>query len=166
MSHLKKSSSTGRLLRNASGHLVLECNETGDPCELACNELASAYTVLGVGSLTGCSACIGSGQPAWDGVLQQVDDLCQWNLGALASIAGKTPSYALAVNAACPGDENSNAVGIVFNESLCRWELAITCRTLTGYPVIWAGVKEVESSPAGVYTRVCGCDETATLTVT
>ena len=165
MSHLKRSASTGHLLRNESGHLVFTCDEPGDPCQPPCSELASAYTVLGVGGLVGCGACLGSNQPAWNGVLEQVDDLCQWNLNVLASIGGKLPSYALAVSAACPGEEISNAVGIVFSTIACRWELAITCRTTAGYPVIWAGAKDPEAGPAGVYTRVCGCDETPTLTV-
>lgn len=164
MSHLKLSDAK-RLLRGSSGHLVFDCETPGDPCDIDCTTLASAYTIQGVGSLMGCGTCEESAATSWNGVVQQVGSLCQWNLISSVSIAGKLPSYALAVGGGCPEDESINGVGIWFNEALCQWELAITCRTTDSYPVIWAGVKLVETGPAGDYTRVCGCDETATLTV-
>lgn len=164
MNHLKFSEAR-HLLKNAAGHLVLDCESAGDPCDVDCASLASAYTIQGVGALAGCATCLTSDATAWDGVVEQMGDDCQWNLNALVSIAGRLPSYALGVGGGCPEDESVNGVGIWFNAEACRWELAITCRTTTTYPVIWAGVKAVETGPAGVYTRVCGCDETETLAV-
>lgn len=160
--HLKRDS---HLLRNASGHLIHTCDEGGVTCDINCATMASAYTVLGVGDLAACASCTGSGFPAWNGVLERVDDICQWMLSAAASIDGKLPSFALNIDAACDDPYSANGVGIWFNTELCQWELAITCQVDDQYLVIWAGTKSVELSPAGVYTRVCGCDETPTLTV-
>ena len=164
MSHLKFSEAK-HLLRSTAGHLVLDCESAADPCAPDCAELATAYTIADVELLVGCASCLTSAAAAWDGVIEQVGDTCQWNLNSLVSIAGRLPSYALGVGGGCPEDESINGVGIWFNTDDCRWELAITCRTSTTYPVIWAGVKTVGASPAGEYTRVCGCDETETLMV-
>lgn len=122
---------------------------------------------MGVDALTGCAACLNSAFPPWNGVLEQVDDICQWMLNYAASIDGKFPSFALNVDAYCFEDFSSSGVSIWYNHAACRWELAITCYDPFNdhYHTIWAGTKSMEFSPAGVYTRICGCDETPTLTV-
>lgn len=155
------------LLHNASGHLTFDCGGEEPTCDIACSELASAYTVLGVGSLTGCAGCTSSDWAPWNGVVQQVDDICRWMLNEVASIDGKFPSYSLMLGAYCADPSMSNGVGLWFNTATCLWELVISCRDIyvDDYLVIWAGTKSVEFSPAGVYTRVCGCDETPTFTV-
>lgn len=161
--HLKLGTG-GHLLRNAGGHLVIECDSPEPTCDIDCTTLASAYTVLGVGNLTGCASCLANTTwPAWNGVVQHAFD-CQWMLYEAVNIAGMQPSFSTAIAADCTFGA-PNGVGIVFSELNCRWELAITCRNTFEYHVIWAGTKSVEFSPAGVYERVCGCDTTPTLTV-
>lgn len=165
MSKPLKLSEARHLLRNSAGHLTFECGEAEPSCEVACSALASSYRVLGTQSLLACSSCGSSDWPAWNGVVEQIGSECRWVLNAIASIGGKTPSFTQALGAYCSSPELPNGVGIWFNETTCLWELVITCRDEGDYRVIWAGTKSVEHSPAGVYTRVCGCDETSTLTV-
>ncbi len=158
--------STGHLLRNTAGRLTHDCQSTPEPtCDLLCTTLGSAYTVLGVGSLIGCGECSNSALPAWNGVIEQVDDICRWMLNTTSSVSGKMPSYALALNPYCDDPTLVNGIGVWFNRGYCQWELAICCRNIPDYLVIWSGVKSVEFGPAGVYERVCGCDTTPTLTV-
>jgi len=162
--HLKLGSGN-HLLRNAAGHLVIDCGSVEPTCDINCTTMASAYTILGVNSLAGCAACLSSTWPQWNGVMEYTGG-CQWQLNTIASLSGKRPSFSSGIGGGCPIDHSSNGVGIWYNRDDCRWELAITCITSTlQYWVIWAGTKTVEFSPAGVYQRVCGCDETPTLTV-
>jgi len=162
--HLRLGTS-GHLLRSSGGHLVIECDESPEPtCDIVCSELASAYTVLGVSSLTSCASCISSPWPHWDGVMEYSGG-CLWQLNTVSSINGRLPSFSSGIGAGCPDDGWGNGVGVWYNRGLCRWELAITCRSTFDYHVIWSGTKEVEFGPVGVYTRFCGCDETPTLTV-
>lgn len=161
--HLTRGSS-GHLLRNASGRLTHDCGPE-ETCDIFCTEMASSYTVLGVGSLVGCGDCSNSELPPWNGVIEQVDDLCRWMLNSTSSVAGKAPSYGLNLDPYCEDPTIVNGIGVWFNRGLCRWDLVISCRHVPDYLVIWAGVKGVGMGPAGVYERLCGCDETPTLTV-
>lgn len=158
--HLKKSSTTGHLLYNSNKNLVHSCG--GDPCDIDCASLAGVFTILGVNDLAACDDCTDSAWPAWDGKAYKVDDDCLWLLNDLASVAGKQPSYSTRVAADCTAGQ-PNGCGIWYNRDQCQWELAITCTDGSGnYRVIWCGTKAVTapgSTPAGIYTRVCGCDD-------
>jgi len=161
------------LVRNASNllrttstpyHLSNSCPAGGDgsaPC--TCNYptgLSSTYTVSGFGSASVCGTCDASSDPAWPGTLYHVGAGCAW-----WAVDSNFDPYSI----------NGVSLDISYTQmrlngtaSPCRWELVISCGSVTNPPkTVWFGIKTTGATPAGTYTFVssqCGSGP-ATMTV-
>ena len=56
---------------------------------------------------------------------------------------------------------------LTWNVGVGRWELVIEATMFVTYAVVnvWTGIKQGGNNPTGTYTRITGCDPTATLSV-
>ena len=150
----------GHLIRNANGHLVNACVSPPDP--VVCGDLAAVYRLVDYldGDIPACPDCFNSGNPAWDGtfVIDPLRDPCDRLAGTTAthlSIDGKVLDAA--------------TTWLNFPDWMAPptfyWELLIRCNPFIGSEVVWRGRKYTGSNPAATYTRVLGCDTTATLEI-
>jgi hypothetical protein len=102
------------------------------------------------GDLTACSGCSANGGTAWNGHFESYA-ACVWTAANGSAINAKTFSQA--------------STKIEFDSVNCIWKVTVACNSDT----VWYGTKAAHgvlgSTPAGVYTRVSGCDSTTTLTV-
>jgi hypothetical protein len=140
--HLKHGAS-GRLLRSAGGHLIHACSSSG-PAPCSCpGGLANTYTVSGFGGLHACGSCDPSTDPPWSGALYRVDSTsCIWWAADASFDPLSIDSHRL----------NITYTQIVLNTVACRWELYISCSSLTAPPAdMWVGYKTTGSTPAGTY---------------
>ena len=102
------------------------------------------------GDLVACSTCVAGGGSVWDGTFPVYSN-CLWQQAAGArKIGGKS----------------LNQSDIVFDAVDCFWQLSINCSDNIDGPVdMWTGRKTSGSTPAGIYTKISGCDGASALTV-
>jgi len=150
MGHLLRDG--GHLVHLPDGHLATEDLTYG--CD---GNLGDCYKIDGYsdGDLIACVTCRDDDKPIWDGTFDVLGpphgDGCKW--------------------VASDGINAFNIDGKLMREAilewilpLCAWEMDIRCEN-GGATRIWRGRKASDNTPVGIYTRVDGCDLTATLSV-
>ena len=61
----------------------------------------------------------------------------------------------------------AGAPRILYDSVAGHWSLVIEATMFATYAVVhvWTGIKQGGNDPTGIYTRITGCDPTATVTV-
>ena len=136
MAHLKKSSTTGHLVKNAAGHLVNGCNCTCDP-----DAIPSAITIdLTNLDLSGCDqTCSPDDSSPW--AADQSEGECEYQTTG-------TPPL-------CWDGFSIETIYVWFDADLCQWKGEVEGTGSGGGE--FAGPSGFSNGPAGTYTRTSGC---------
>lgn len=105
-----------------------------------------------------CTTCVASGDAAWDGSFPN-------QFGAGEEYACWWTPYVVDLNLSIDGVEFNlewSQIKLVRNGV---WGLHIVCKTAFVTLVVWDGEKAGGATPVGTYTRLSGCDATASLEI-
>ena len=153
----------GKCVVDATGKPILCATDPcADPVPASCpGGLGLCYKLSGYsdGDLTACPECDNNDNPTypnWDGSFTTTDaGICRWVAPDARKIDGKWFRS---------GYYNSYIDLVESN----YWQIRICCSDFdSGTPdrTIWLGRKAFGNTPAGIYTRISGCDTTTALTV-
>ena len=137
MAHLKKSSTTGHLLKNSAGHLVNGCDCTCNYATLPSPIICNLTNLV----LSGCtySTCTGSATARW--YLYQQPYSCYYY-----KVWGD-------LDVICWDGHKVKSIYISWSDSNCRWEGTVSSWNLLANLV----GPSTPQDPSGTYTVTSGC---------
>lgn len=159
MSKHLKHADDGHLVHSAAGHLVNDCQIVAAPC-LCPGNLATSYAIV-PNLLAACSTCDGgscSSSEPWDGTFQ-LYSTCNWQ--------GLNAAYTTWIAGQCfhIDQKNLSLMELKLDPYDCQWVLTINCFSPTNNNTLWHGVKTTGLTPAGIYSKILGCDGPAIMEV-